>query len=73
MIIVSNYSIEKLSGLFNISFEDLCWRDKLATNSAIIKAIGLFINLGYLFTEGFLLKDLFVAIIKKLFHLLVLY
>ncbi len=54
MIIVSNYSIEKLSGLFNIGFEDLCWRDKLATDLAIIKAIGLFINLGYLFTEGFL-------------------
>jgi hypothetical protein len=73
MIIVSNYSIEKLSGLFNIGFEDLCWRDKLATDLAIIKAIGLFINLGYLFTEGFLLKDLFVAILKKLFHFLVLY
>ena len=72
MIIVSN-SIEKLSGLFNIGFEDLCWQDKLPTNVAIIKAIGLFINLGYLFTEGFLLKDLFVAMLKKLFHLLVLY
>ena len=70
---MSNYSIEKLSGLFNVSFEDLCWRDKLTTNPAFIKANGVYINLGYLLTEGFLLKDLFVAIPKKLLHFLVLY
>ena len=69
----SKFAIEKISSLFNISFDYLCWRDKLATNPAIIKAIGLFINLGYLVIEGFLLKDLFVAIRIKLFHFLVLY
>ena len=68
----SKFAIEKISSLFNISFDYLCWRDKLATNPPIIKAIGLFINLGYLVIEGFLLKDLFVAIRIKLFHSLVL-